>query len=97
MKFLSFIISLLVVSAGAREIKISSHEVTQLQGSNRALTCDQCKLLVGTLETIDICPFLPEQFQDACDSILPEVINTYTPEVICQKMDICTNDHLLLG
>lgn len=97
MKFLSAVtIFLSIFSVSGRDLigqdpKTWSPEVNETV--SLTLTCDQCKSLVGVIEVLDICPFLPEQVQDACEAILPALVNTYTPEVVCEKVGVCEKKH----
>ena len=57
--------------------------------SASVLTCDQCKTLVGLVESSDVCKVLPTELQASCEAILPVIEQQYTPEVICQCLSMC--------
>lgn len=57
------------------------------------LSCDQCKVLVGLVESVDLCTLLPEQYQGACESILPAIEQKYTPDTVCQCISLCEVKH----
>ena len=57
------------------------------------LSCDQCKVLVGLVESVDLCTLLPEQYQGTCESILPAIEQKYTPDTVCQCISLCEVKH----
>ena len=56
------------------------------------LSCDQCKTLVEFVESADVCKVLPNELQDACETILPAIEQKYNPEVVCECLHICEAD-----